>query len=390
MITKKLAVPLINEKILSQATHCYIATSHISDAGFDFIRGRIPSNCKMSIVTSLDGLTSPNVLQRIYRHYQGRITLNIYTRNVLNANLYVFDLPFRKSVAFVGSGSASLEGIKDHEELFWKITDAKEIESLMSWYTSYYEFGTTLTENLINEYEQIYPAALMRAWNTSNEKEIAIRLSHFTLEGIRFRSQYFKKEDFTALAPAAGTAIEKVAADQDVVKEKLSTLAEKIRTKAAALPQHSQLIISTVGRAQYYDVTFSNNVSDTNFIAIGITPFEIRVSISLGTYINNFASRQNLHFKLKEDTHKAGLFAVISALGIGYTIHVLTSKKTLATLSNDKALAEILDYDYGYHLPITIEKGFSPADPSVGEEKIVDTLASELTLLNKVFATLLQ
>src|SRR5690349_8608450 len=100
MITKKLAGPLINEKILSQAQHCYIATSAITDAGFDFIRSRIPTNCKMSIVTSLDGTTSPYALQRILRHYQGRITLNIFTRNVLHANLYVFDLPYRKSIAF--------------------------------------------------------------------------------------------------------------------------------------------------------------------------------------------------------------------------------------------------------------------------------------------------
>ena len=390
MITKKLAVPLINEKILAQAQHVYIATSHITDAGFDFIRSRIPSGCKMSIVTSLDGLTSPNVLQRMLHHYQGRITLNIYMRNVLHANLYVFDLPFRKSVAFVGSGSASLEGLKDHEELFWKITDAKEIESLMSWYTSYFEFGTTLSENLIREYEQIYPSALVRELNTINEKEVAIRLSHFTLEGIRFRSQFFKKEDFSALAPTSHLAVEKVAADQDVVKEKLIQLGEKIRNKAAGLPQHSQLIISPLGRAQYYDVTFSNGVSDTNFISIGVTPFEIRTSISLGTYINNFSSRQNLHFKLKEDAYKAGLFSLISALGSGYTIQVLTSRKVLATFTSDKALAEFLDSDYGYHLPVTIEKIFSPADMSVSEEKIVDTLCAELTLLTKVFTELLK
>jgi hypothetical protein len=200
MITKRLAVPLINEKILSQAQHVYIATAGITDAGFDFIRSRIPTNCKISMVTSLHGVTSPNVLHRIIRHYQGRITLNIFTRNTLHANLYVFDLPYRKSVGFVGSGTLSLEGLKDHEELFWKITDAKEIESLLSWYTSYFEFGSPLTESLLHQYEKVYPELRASEILVQKKSEQAVRLSTFDLEAIKFKNQFFKKEEFTALA----------------------------------------------------------------------------------------------------------------------------------------------------------------------------------------------
>ena len=87
MIIKKLAVPFINEKLLQQVEHCYIATAAISEAGFDFIRTRIPTKTKMEIVTGLEMPTSPTVLQRIWRNYQGRITLNIYTRNDFHANV---------------------------------------------------------------------------------------------------------------------------------------------------------------------------------------------------------------------------------------------------------------------------------------------------------------
>ena len=155
MIIKKLAAPLINDKLLQQAEHCYIATAEISEEGFDFIRNRIPTKTKMDLVTGMNGRTSPEVLKRIWKNYQGRINLNFYTRNILHANVYVFDLPFRKSVAFVGSGSCTLEGIKDHEEIFYKITDPKEIESVMSWFTSYFEFSEPLTEKFIEEYEEM-------------------------------------------------------------------------------------------------------------------------------------------------------------------------------------------------------------------------------------------
>ena len=153
MIIKKLAAPLINDKLLQQAEHCYIATANMSEEGFDFIRSRIPTKTKMDIVAGMNGKTPTELLRRIWKNYQGRINLNFYSRNVLHANVYVFDLPYRKSVAFVGSGSCTLEGLKDHEEIFYKITDPKEIESVMSWFTSYFEFSEPLTEKFIEEYE---------------------------------------------------------------------------------------------------------------------------------------------------------------------------------------------------------------------------------------------
>lgn len=153
MIIKKLAVPLINEKLLQQVGHCYIATAAISEEGFDFIRSRIPTQSKMDIVTGLNGANSREVLHRIWRNYQGRITLNLYTKNIFHANVYMFDLPFRKTVAFIGSGTFTLEGIKDQEELFYKITNEKEIETLKSWFAGYHEFAEPLTEKMIQEYE---------------------------------------------------------------------------------------------------------------------------------------------------------------------------------------------------------------------------------------------
>jgi hypothetical protein len=95
---QKNSLSFINEKLLQQVEHCYIATAAISEAGFDFIRTRIPTKTKMEIITGLEMPTSPAVLQRIWRNYQGRITLNIYTHNEFHANVYIFDLPYRKSL----------------------------------------------------------------------------------------------------------------------------------------------------------------------------------------------------------------------------------------------------------------------------------------------------
>jgi len=198
MIIKKLAVPFINDKLLQQAEHCYIATAAISEAGFDFIRSRIPTKSKMEIVTGLDVPTSPEVLRRIWRNYQGRITLNIYTKNFFHANVYIFDLPFRKAVAFIGSGHFTLEGIKDGEELFYKITDAKEIENLKSWFVGYYEFGEPLSEALIQEYEYLYPTLKQRDIVSRQEKKQFIELTAtgFNWDQIKFKNQFLRRKIF--------------------------------------------------------------------------------------------------------------------------------------------------------------------------------------------------
>src|SRR5690349_3685117 len=193
MILKKLAAPLINEKILHEAEHCYIATAAISEAGFDFIRSRQSPKCKIEIVTGLDVLSSPAILRKIWRHLHDRITLRIYTRNFFHANVYIFDLPYRKSVAFTGTGTLTLEGLKDNEEIFSKITDPKEIEALKSWFTGYFEFAETITEQMVLEYEQVYPSMKQHDIALRQEKARMIGLTSggFSWDNIKFKHQFF-------------------------------------------------------------------------------------------------------------------------------------------------------------------------------------------------------
>jgi hypothetical protein len=260
MIIKKLAVPLINDKLLQQAEHCYIATAAVSEAGFDFIRGRIPGKTKMEIVTGLDVPTSPEVLHKIWRHYQGRITLNIYIRNVFHANVYIFDLPYRKSVAFVGSGNFTLEGMKDGEEIFYKITDAKEIENLKSWFVGYFEFGESLTEPLIEEYTRLYPTLKQRDSVSRQEKKqfLALATSGFSWDHIKFKNQYFKKEDYLTLSSnKAHFSTPELHAERVLVHDKLLQLHNVIKDHVHKLKlkeaEDSNAIVSSLDPALHVD-----------------------------------------------------------------------------------------------------------------------------------------
>ncbi len=170
MLVKKLIARFINDKVLQNAEHCYIATAAISEDGFDLLMGRLSKKCHVDIVTGLDLPTDPNVLWRILREYSDRVTLRIYTRNFFHPGVYVFDMPYRKRLAFIGSSHFTLSGFKDNEELSYQVDTEKTVEEIKSWYTGYVEDSLDLTEKIVQEYELIFPLIKERE-NTSREEK---------------------------------------------------------------------------------------------------------------------------------------------------------------------------------------------------------------------------
>lgn len=398
MITKKLAVPLINDKILLQAEHCYIATAALSDAGFDFVRSRIPGNCKIDMVTGLDELTSPNVLQRIFRHYQGRITLNIYTRNILHANVYIFDLPYRKTVAFVGSGNFSLEGLKDHEELFWKVTDPKEVESLMSWFTGYYEFGVPLSEAMIREYELIYPAMQQRAIESRLEKQqcIALTAGGFNWDTIKFKNQYFKKEDYLTLSTGnAAVDNEAMRIARTGIQHKLHQLHDSLKNEQIALPlYHDHNVITSVELTDHSErkirslwISYGKSESSVGFITLqaGISPISFSVRLNADLQNTSQKERERFYYQTQDDTYQSAFFTTLSRLEKGYTIEVGGFRKSVGSFQKEQALWEFIRSDYGLHFGFIIEKNFTPGDVAIGNENIASTVANEFVKLTPVY-----
>ena len=170
MIVKKLLAPLINDKILQRAEYCYLATAAISESGLDMLMSKVSIRCKVDIVTGLDLPVNPKALRKAIDNYRERITLRIYTGNFFHPNTYAFDLEYRKRVAFVGSGNLTMGGLLKHEELFYRIDTEKQVEEIKSWFTWYFENARDLTEEIIKEYELIYPSIVERV-NTSREEK---------------------------------------------------------------------------------------------------------------------------------------------------------------------------------------------------------------------------
>jgi hypothetical protein len=411
MFIKKLAAPLINEKLLQQAEHCYVASASISEAGFDFIRSRIPPKCKMDMVTGLDVPSSPQVLRRIWRNYQGRITLNVYTRNVFHSNVYIFDLPFRKAVAFIGSGDFTLEGIKDREELFYKITDAKQIEELKSWFTGYFEFAEPLTETLIQEYELLYPSFKQREIASRQEKEefVLLNTAGFNWDAIKFKNQFFKKEHYLTFAnDRAHLNSPEVVAQREEVRNRLVQLHDAIKEHAHKLklfenadinclvnsidPTHysNQKVRSLAigyGREEAELKKINHQLDELVQLQLIIKPQSLEVLLYCGIGKGK-VDREYVKDRMLEEEYRNQFFKLVTGLGTGYWIEVMGEKRKVETFQQQEMLAEFTKSDDWRYYAFSVGTKYSPGDPAISTDNIGKTVMQEfdkLLLLYRLF-----
>ncbi len=407
MIVKKLAVPLINDKVLFQAEHCYVATAAISEAGFDFIRSRIPPKCKIEIVTGLDVLTSPQVLRRIWRNYQDRITLNIFTRNFFHANVYLFDLPYRKAVAFVGSGNFTLEGIKDSEELFYKITDAKEIEALKSWFTGYYEFSEPLTESILQEYELIFPLLKLRDIASRKDKKQFIELTTvgFNWDAIKFKNQFFKKEDYLTFANSkTNLNTPEFQAERAAVQAKFLQLHESIKGQMhkLKLQEDSDVnnIISSLNPEYHLDHKLSSmwisygrieaelnkyypeaKLSDFMNLQVVIKQKEVANWLVVGRQRGSKEDREFFRQQMIDEEYRNGFFKLLVGLGVGYWIEIAGDKINVETFQNAESLWGFTNSDDWMYYDFIIGRTYSPGEFDLSTDTITLTIAKDFDKL---------
>ncbi len=411
MIVKKLAVPLINDKLLLQAEHCYVATAAISEAGFDFIRSRIPPKCKMEIVTGLDALTSPQVLRRIWRNYQDRISLNIFTRNFFHANVYIFDLPYRKTVAFVGSGNFTLDGIKDAEEIFYKVTDVKEIEALKSWFTGYYEFSEPLTETILQEYELIFPLLKQRDIASRKEKKQFIELTTagFNWDAIKFKNQFFKKEDYLVFSNSKAILnTSEIQTERAAVQKKLLQLHESIKEHVHKLKlrEDSDLnsIVSSLDLGHHIDYKLSSmwiaygrteaelnkyypQAKLNNFINLQIVmqQKEVGIWLMMGKSRGGKEDREFFKQHMIDEEYRNTFFKLLAGLGIGYWIEIAGDKINVETFQTADSLWEFTKSDDWLYYDFIIGRMYSPGEFDLSTDTIILTVTKDFEKLVSLY-----
>jgi hypothetical protein len=364
----------------------------------------------MDIITGLDVPTSPEVLRRIWRNYQGRISLNVYTQNTFHANLYIFELPYRKAVAFIGSGHFTLDGLKDSEQLFYKITDAKEIENLKSWFIGYYEFAQPLSETLIEEYALRYPLIRQREYISYLEKKefSALTSIGFSWDNINFKHQYFKKSDYLTLASnnARRTSAE-IDSQRADLRAKFLELHNQIKSHLLKLKRHEinvqDSVVSSLHPSDHPDgqlrsmwIAYGRDaaklkkegpatVNDFGQLQILIGQSDITICLLAGSAGNGKVDRQHFKDKMIDIEYRKQTFTLLKGLNAGYWIDVACDRKNTDSFATEDALWEFTKGDDWMYYDFKIGRNFTPGSVELNNDNIADTMMKEFDRLSLLY-----
>lgn len=409
MIIKKLLAPFVNNKILKEAEHCYIASAGISEPAFDLLMSNLSRHCNVDIVTGLDLPTHPNVLWKILKKYPGRVTLRIFTRNVFHSNLYIFDLPFRKRIAFVGSGSLTLGGIKDHEELSYKIDIERNVEDLKAWFRSYFDFGADLSEKIIKEYEILYPSIVARDNATKEDlKQFTdVITGRFSLDDKSLSKQYFQSNDYSTLHHSkASLDTQLVHHERIILKNKLLELHEQLKPYLLKLklhePDDSDQIVSSLDPVFHYEhkvrtigLTYGRSkkeldeykakLTDLINIQLLLRPQEFGICLSLGKPNRGTEDREYFRKEMNNEESRKKFYDLLKGLGKDYWIEVSGERKLVDTFEDEQVLWNFTTAD---HLPYNfiIGRNYAANDPDIAVDNIITTIQKEIDKLIHLYS----
>jgi hypothetical protein len=408
MIVKKLLAPFLNRGgILTTAENCYIASAAVSEPAFEMLMGKVSKKCKVFMVTGLDLPTSPVVLRKILKEYSDRVTLKIYTRNFFHPKVYVFDLPFRKRIAFIGSADFTMGGLQRNEELSWQIDNDKQVEELKVWFERYFEDGEDLTERLIDEYEKLYPLIKEREAITAKQKQQVIDLvsGRFNWDNVDFSSQYFKRADYdTFESTKENLDTPEIRAERISVRKKFLDLHEQLESALAPVDLHAhddvESVVSSIELLNHHDNRIKamwlgygrskNEIKrypsesrpmDLMRLQVIIHHKDVGIWLMPGKAGGSKEDREFFRVQMKSPKYRLDFFKALRHLGREYLIEVASDKRPVYSFKDQDELWAFTKLDDWMNHPFIIGRNYMPDALELSETTIVETVMTQFQKL---------
>ena len=290
------------------------------------------------------------------------------------------------------------------------ISDAKEIENLKSWFIGYYEFAQPLTEALIAEYEWRYPAMKRRAYASQLEKKefLALTTAGFSWDHIKFKQQYFKKEDYLAFSSSkAPFNTPELYAVRVGVQNKFIALHElikddlrKLGLQAASDPDS---IVGSADPAHHTDRQLrgmwlaygrsstelkksdeGTTLADLTHVQIMLNQKDIGIYLMVGCPRKGKVNREYFQSSMNDVEYRKQMFELLSGLGAGYWIDVACERKNIDTFPTEETLWEFTKADQWIHFDFIIGRNYTPDAVEISNENIALSIVKELDKLSLV------
>jgi hypothetical protein len=271
---------------------------------------------------------------------------------------------------------------------------------------------------MIQEYEGVFAEMKKREVSSKDEARDVLERSstNFNLDSIRFKNQFFKKEDYQALGHHSGASNEVETLDGiKNIEQKMLHMHEATKGKLSELKlyelggkegvvgrsnAHEQTRMPamwlTYGRSKEELKAYPSGTAHMDFLTIMIIIRQNGIGAWLMARENHGkADREYFQMRMQEPAYREELFELFQNLNpredkkesvrSPYWIKIGADKKPLQLLSSKELLFEFIRYDDWKLNPFVLGRNYSPDDPAIATERIIPTISAEFDKLARVY-----
>lgn len=402
------------KRLIHKADEIRVAVAMLTDYGLSLFDNR-DENCDFQILVGYDLPTQPSALQKLIDR---KIETKIYDlkKQFFHPKVYLFRIN-ETWTAFVGSGNCTKGGVNSNIELSYKIEDQEAINELLDWYKTYYNLGTILNQNWLDDYRLFYKE------RSDKEEELKIITNQFkkttgVLKGkinfsdYNFDNQFFGYKHYNAFTPPKPTSDKKESIDErSAVCNKLKELHEGLypliqKTDWNVYPHHKPEHITSsykhhqwasedlnaiwlhYGRSEeelkQLKDAYGENMTSLHHMRLQVMVvneglwIELRVGKKDGSYLD----REHIRKQLKTDKEFVDqYYRLINTLDDASTIIVADDEVPVKDFKDEHQLKEFTLNDKPKFYYFRIGRLYKPDDKYISERNIVTTVINDFEKL---------
>lgn len=406
------------KNFIRKADEICIAVAMLTDYGLQLFDNR-DEDCAFEILVGYDLPTKPSALQKLI---DNGVETKIYDvkSQFFHPKLYLFRTD-ESWTAFLGSGNCTKGGLLTNIELSLKIEDPDAVQELLDWYVTYFNLGTTLEQEWLDEYSLFYAERSdkekeLKSITKQFKKATGVTKGKLPLSEYDFTDQFFTFKHYNAFkAPKPILDEPGPIAERLEVRKKLEELHKDIyplidnkgwKLYAHHQPQHltssfrhNERASSSLdaiwlhyGRSEpeleKYKEAYGENMTSLFHMRMEVLIrkdviwVELRVGKNDGSYPDrNFIRKQLKTNRVFADKY----YGFIKDLDNDFTVTVADDEVSVSEFKNSEELKEFTLKDNPKFYYFRIGREYKPDDKAISESNIESTVINDFEKLYPIY-----
>ncbi|WP_417430366.1 phospholipase D family protein [Halpernia sp.] len=403
---------------IRKAKEVFIATAIISEKGLETILNNIDTECKLKLIIGIDLPTPVVVFKKILELKNENIIAKVFLKpTYFHPKLYLTN--GENKTVFVGSGNCTRGGLENHIELFHKVSNEKDYLEYVTWFNTYFNLSSEITEEWLTEYEKLYDNRelienLDRNKVSAFKKRISSTKETIDLETIDFTNQFFKSTHYKAFEiHKLKSRIPEHDDERLEVKKKLEELHEillplirnnnwdlfphHMNTHIVSSHKHGEFTGEDLGAlwlhygksekelSKFKELYGENQTSMYQMrLQVLVHLEEVSIWLRVGKNNGSVVDRDSFKQKLKQVSYQNIFYSLMGNLDKNFFIQINKEKRYVGSFNNASELYEFVKNDNVTNYFI-IGREFLPCSEDISIDNIAETVIKNFEILYPIY-----